>query len=328
MIRPMLDHRHLPALILLGLWACGPEPDDSTPAPGDSPPDDTAPAPETVPLAGACAMAADYGGFVVDAVTAYSTVSGSVLDGVVPMTVLEEIAAEGDCRVLRRNNPFCDPPCESDETCDFDGSCLPWPETRDLGTVTITGLDVEVAMSPVAPGYTYFDTSVGHPAYTVGELVTLRTGTSPWGPVTLHGVGVDQIEALEDTWLVVAGQDLTITWPPPAAGARSEVAVRIEIDQHGTSPVGLRCSFEDDGEGIVPGTLTELIVNAGVTGYPSGSLVRRTADSVALGEEGCMDLVISSTRSPDVRVDGYTPCNDDDDCPEGQTCNQALEICE
>lgn len=309
-------------ITLLSLCGCPGEPNDSGPAAG--PEGD----PATIPLAGRCAMANDYGGFAVDALSDYSTVAGAVSDGVVPMTVLEEVAVEGDCRALRRNNPFCDPPCASDETCDFDGSCVAYPLTQDLGTVAIAGLVGPVSMDPVSPGYTYFDTTLGHPAYEPGVLIELTTGDTPWGPVTLHGVGVQQLDEAEATLLVVEGHDLELGWNAPEGQVRSEVALRINIDQHGATPISLYCSFEDDGAGVVPAALTDLLVNAGVTGFPSGSLVRRTVDSASLGEDGCMDLVVSSTRNPDVRVDGYTPCQDDEDCPDGQTCNEALEICE
>jgi hypothetical protein len=318
----------LSALLPLALLAaCEADPNDS--APGDPAPDTAGELdPATVPLAGECSMAQDLGGFTVQAIETYSTVAGSVSDGVVPMTVLEEVASEGGCRALQRNNPFCDPPCGSDETCDFDGACLPYPETQDLGTVTISGLTEPVSMEPVPPGYTYFDTSVGHPAYEAGALVTLRSSGGRWDPITLHAVGLPQLVPVEDTLLLVEGEDLLLHWDPPADPVRSELALRINIDQHGTSPISLYCSFEDDGEATVPASMVDLLVNAGVTGYPSGTMSRRTVDSVSLDDDGCMDFTLASSRTPDVRVDGFTPCHDDEDCPDGQECNEQLEICE
>ncbi len=317
------------AIALLVCGGCG-EVDEPVDSPADSSVDsgglDGDPA--TIPLAGACAMELDYGGFVVDALLDYSTVSGSVGDGVVPMTVLEEVVAEGDCRALRRNNPYCHPPCQADEACDFGGSCVPYPATQDLGSVSILGLGETVSMDPVSPGFTYFDTSVGHPAYQVGRLAQLVIEQGPWGPITLHGVGVEQLVLTQETWLLFEGRDLAITWEPPTELARSEVVLRITIDQHGATPISLSCSFADDGEGMVPASMIDLLVTAGVTGFPNGGLVRRTADSVPLGQAGCVDFVLSSTRTTDVRVDGFTPCDDDEDCPEGQECNEAIEICE
>jgi Cys-rich repeat protein len=65
----------------------------------------------------------------------------------------------------------------------------------------------------------------------------------------------------------------------------------------------------------------------GVTGFPAGDLLRRTADSTPIGG-GCIDLVASSSRFAQVTIEGYTPCRSDGECPEGQTCNEPLERCE
>jgi hypothetical protein len=37
---------------------------------------------------------------------------------------------------------------------------------------------------------------------------------------------------------------------------------------------------------------------------------------------------VSSSVSVDVDVIGYTPCVSDADCPDGQDCNEELQICE
>jgi hypothetical protein len=73
----------------------------------------------TIPLAGACPLDTKLGpGFTVSILDEqqYSTVNGYVLDGVIPVTVLELVQEEGNCRLLRRNNPFCDPVCGPSET--------------------------------------------------------------------------------------------------------------------------------------------------------------------------------------------------------------------
>ena len=53
---------------------------------------------------------------------------------------LEPVGEGGGCVMLRRNNPFCDPPCQPGTTCDFDGACIPYPSNHDVGLVDITGL--------------------------------------------------------------------------------------------------------------------------------------------------------------------------------------------
>ena len=69
------------------------------------------------------------------------------------------------------------------------------------------------------------------------------------------------------------------------------------------------------------------MLNGAAYAFPNGSLARRTVDQAEM-DPGCVDLVTQSRRNPPVRVAGFTPCTDDEDCPEGLTCNLAIEICE
>jgi hypothetical protein len=299
-------------------------------SPGHDPSDTaTAAAPltaATVPLAGGCA-ADDHGGFVVLSAGADSGVSGSVADGVVPAHVLEEVAAEGDCRMMRRNNPFCDPACEPGQTCDFDGVCVPFPTNQDLGTVQLDGLVAPVEMEPVFPGYTYFDTSLSEPPFVGGSLIMLQMPGGTHGPLTLHGVGVEPL-VTEEAWSVEAGVDLVVRWDAPSGTvSRGEVALHLHIDQHGNSPASLVCVFDDDGEGTVPAGLLQTLVDTGVTGFPSGVLERRTRDHAELSP-GCMDFAVSSSVSIAVDIVGHTPCINKEDCPDGMTCDEILQVCE
>lgn len=314
----------LPALILLRLLACH----DKGAAPADSaPPADSASA-HTVPLAGPCAQAEDYGGFVVSVSESSSDLDGAVADGVVPTSVLTEIAAEGDCALMRRENPFCDPACDPGQTCDLSGACVPYPSNQDLGTVTVTGLAETLTLEPVFPGNTYYNTEMVHPTFTGGELITLSMPGGVYGPVELHGVGVEALDATGLAWTLQEGVDTSITWPAPAdPGARSSVLIAVSIDQHGLTPSTLVCTFDDDGEGLVPAAVVNAMLAAGVTGFPSGSITRRTADHAAAGA-GCMDLTVASGRTVPVDVIGYTPCVSDAECPDGQTCDLELQICE
>lgn len=293
-----------------------------------SPVDSAAPDPAEVTLSGACDMADDFGGFLVSSEEGRSGVDGAVADGVVPISVLEEIGAEGDCRLMRRNNPYCDPACDPGETCDFDGTCLPYPANQDLGTVTIDGLAALVALDPVFPGNTYYDTSLPSPPFEGGDLVTMQMPGGAYGPATLYGVGVETVVPLDEEWAVEAGVDLVVQWQPPAGAiSRGEIFMSVNIDQHGTTPGTLWCSFEDDGEATVPAAILQALVDTGVTGFPSGALTRRTQDHAEIAT-GCMDLTVSSTVGVDVDVIGYTSCISDADCPDGQECNEELQICE
>ena len=311
----------------LVLPGCPGEADDDDAADDDATADDDDGDPSTIPLAGPCDLEGRRGGFVVEAYGDYSIVDGTVEDGTVPISVLEQVAAGGDCRLMRRNNPFCDPPCEADETCDHDGTCIPYPEPVDLGTVTVGGLSADVSMDPVMPGYSYFDTSLPHPAFDPMALVTLRTTGGALDPFTLHGVGVHPLEVTGEGWIVDEGQPLAVGWTAPVGEARSTVDLRLNIDQHGISPVTIWCAFTDTGSAEIPVAVIDALVAAGVSGFPNGSLRRRTADSTVVGG-GCVDLLVAAPRTVDVDVAGYIPCDGPEDCPDDLDCNEETGLCE
>lgn len=313
---------------LLVLSSCdAPASDDDSASDDDATGDDDTGDPSTIPLAGPCDLADRRGGFVIEAYEDYSIVDGTVEDGTVPISVLEEVTAEGGCRLMKRNNPFCDPPCEGDETCDFDGTCIPYPAPLDLGTVTVGGLSAPVSMEPLMPGYSYFDTSLPHPAFEPMSLVTLRSGGGALDAFTLHGVGVHELSVVGEGWIVDEGQPLAVGWIPADGEFRSTVDLRLNIDQHGISPVTVWCAFEDTGSGEIPVEVIDALFDAGVSGFPNGALSRRTADSTAVGG-GCVDLIVGSPRVVDVDVAGYIPCDGPEDCPDELECNEITGLCE
>jgi hypothetical protein len=322
--------------LLLGLLACGDKDGgDDTSTGGDADTDadtDTDGGedldPDTVPLAGTCAQESRYGRFTVDSNEDYASVAGAVADGVVPTDVLTELLTEGDCTIWRRENPFCDPGCDPGYTCDLSGECVPYPTNQAVGTVTISGLLGDVAMEPVEPGATYFDTSLPNPPWDPGVVATLRSGGGAHDAFTLHGVTPETMAIEDADWLLVPGEDLTVTWAPAAEGARTSVELGLRIDQHGLTPSTLRCIFPDTGTGTVPASVLDALIDVGLTGFPNGILTRQSIDSTDLSGGGCAELRLQSSQLAEVEIEGYTPCRRDEDCPDGQECNEALERCE
>jgi hypothetical protein len=173
--------------------------------------------PEDIPLNGLCAEPDRWGRFIVDSNIDYAYISGSVSDGVVPVNILTEVQTVGGCTIWRRENPFCDPSCESDETCDFDGTCIPYPAASSLGTVTIGGLLEPASMEPVPPSMQYFLTRLPNPPWTTGGLIALQSSGGEFDPVALHGIGVDALQNVPPAWILRAGTPLALTWDLPAA---------------------------------------------------------------------------------------------------------------
>lgn len=283
-------------------------------------------APAFVEPRGGCADAARVGRFFVEAREDQGVVQGAVADGVVPSSIPAVSLEEGDCRFLERRNLSCTPACVGSETCGEDGACVPYPRQLDVGTVDVTGLLEPLALEPQAPGNTYFAPQVANPPFSVGsEIVVAARGAGEVGAFALFGVGSAPLEdAL--TWTLEEGSDLAVAWTA-AEGSRARVFLELGIDQHGASPVTLSCSFDDTGVGVVPASVVDALIGAGVSGFPSGRLSRRTLDSVETAV-GCVDLVVGSPRAATVSVAGFTPCDEPEDCPEGLACNLEIELCE
>ncbi|MCA9567024.1 MAG: hypothetical protein KC656_04240 [Myxococcales bacterium] len=268
---------------------------------------------------GVCGPDLRVGGFTVDEQEDFTVVSGQVFDSLNPQNLLEPAVTEGDCVLLSRPVLFCDPACGAGEVCDGE-TCVPYPLSVDMGTVFISGLETCVEMAPIQPGNTYTFNTLPYPGMQAGDLVQLDAAA-----VQLHAAGVEPIVFPAGDWVMVEGQPLEITWTPPSAPG-SQVAVSMSIDQHGASPLRLDCSFDDDGSGTVPAALVDQLINSGVSGYPSASIRRRTADKATLAQ-GCVELVVASSRPHGLDVDGYTPCSRPEDCPSPQVCDLPNEIC-
>ncbi|MCC6622002.1 MAG: hypothetical protein IT385_12140 [Deltaproteobacteria bacterium] len=280
-------------------------------------------------LAGPCPLERRLGGFQVVDDGEYGWVDGTVDDAVLPVSVLTLVATEGDCRLWKKTNPFCDPPCAPGQACAHDGACIPHPEPQDLGTVTVTGLAGPVVMTPIQPGNLYYATDVPYPPWTPGAALALSTTGGAIPAFALAGVGPEPLAPTASQWTLAPGQPLEVAWAPPAAAEPpTRVELSLLIDQHGNSPASLRCDLVDDGQATVPSAILEALRSAGVSGFPSGRLVRQTVDHVTLPDsDGCVDFAARSPRAIRVVVSGHTPCTKEQDCPDGQTCDEAVETC-
>lgn len=277
-----------------------------------------------VVLHGACDLAERVGGFTLLREESYSTFSGAVADGVVPVSVLELIGEEGDCRMLRRNNPFCDPGCGTGETCDFDGTCIEYPRNHDVGMVDVTGLLQEVSVAPIEPTYDYFDTSLPHPAWDPLAPIELTAAGGDYESFVLAGVGVSMIVPDPAPVVLDPSADLSLAWTPDEGPAH--VRVELTIDLHGATPSKLVCVTDDDGELTVDQSLVAQFVALGVTGFPAITFHRETVDSIEI-TPGCVELGVRSFADGDLSVVGHTPCTGDGDCPDPMVCDIPNETC-
>lgn len=271
---------------------------------------------------GECPTADQIGYFYVQHEVDYSVVSGEVLDGVVPSKILFQVGQEGDCILWQRKNPFCSPSCAPNEACTHDGACVPYPLPQDAGQVTIAGLTKPVSMT--FPNY--YDTTVDHPAFEPGASITLKAAGAAYPAFTLYGEGFAPMEIPTGTLVLKKGQALDVTWTPDSSAEHATVRIRINVDQHGNSPVELVCDVADTGMATVPISLIDQLIGFGVTGFPSGHVIRHTLDSVDAGS-GCVQFEVFSHRLGDLQVADHIPCDGTHPCPGNLTCDVPTGTC-
>lgn len=277
-----------------------------------------------VELRGACALADRVGGFLVAMEADYTSFSGSVADGVVPVTVLEQVGQDENCVLLRRNNPFCDPMCMPGQTCDFDGTCIPYPANHDVGVVAVTGMFDEVMVDPVPPTFSYFDTNLSHPAFDPGALLELTATGGDYEAFAMHGYGVAMIVPTAEALSLSTGADVSVEWT--STGSDATLRLVMTVDQHGLTPVQLVCEAQDTGQMVIGADIITQFLAFGVTGFPSADYYLQTVDSVDL-RPGCVDFVVRSHDQTPLDVEGHTPCDAPSDCPDGQVCDLMIQTC-
>jgi hypothetical protein len=253
----------------------------------------------------------------------FATVTGSVADGVVPTEVLTPQEAWGDCQLFQKFYPFCDPPCGAGEVCDHDETCIPYPANQGVGTVALLGTAEPVFMEPDGSNY-YWDTQIPYPLFATGDLIQVSATGGDIDAFELRGLGVDDAILTEPLWEVVSGEDLTVTWVP--SDAPSRIRVVMSVDQHGNSPVSLKCEAEDTGALTISADLLDALLQYGVSGFATGTLRRVTADHIST-ELGCVEMLVYSHTEAQVQVQGHTPCVSDLDCEDGYVCDIAINTC-
>jgi hypothetical protein len=202
---------------------------------------------------------------------------------------------------------------------------------HSVGSITVAGLSQTVVMEPTgaagATMYSFID--LAYPFVDPGAKIVARAAgdADDFGGFTLLGRGVELIDLLDEEPVLLHDQDLEIDWTAGQSDAR--VTLRINIDQHGQSPIRLSCDTADTGSYTLPSALIDWLIDAGVTGYPSLSMSRRTIERMEIDdvEGGCVEFEVSSSLTRTILVENHIPCQFDYECPEGMTCDEAIETC-
>jgi hypothetical protein len=271
-----------------------------------------------------CAVDTLVGSFEVTLEEEYTTLQGRVESGVVPYRVPEVIAAGGTCAFYQPPSLFCDPPCGSGNTCDSDGECIPHPLATDAGTVIVDGLSAAVEMTAAAPVHYYlFTGTLDHPGFQPDARLTLHaTGGDEVEAFTLFAHGVEPLEIAQEAFPLVYDEPVTVEWTAGQT-AQTGIHVVLNIAQHGGTPGWIECEFPDTGALEIPVSLTNELLEAGFSGFPSIGLIRRSVDSVEI-DFGCVQWMSQSDVYLPIEIDGLTSCSDDEDCTPPETCQPDL----
>ena len=268
-----------------------------------------------------CEAASHVGNASVILDDGYTSVLGTLTDGVVPYNVLEPTLTEGDCVFLHPRELFCDTVCTSGMTCDETGTCIPYPRNIDVGTLSLDGLSGAVSMEAIAPSLVYYYAGeLPHPGFGTGDPIELyASGAGEYEPFSMIAFGVSALSVDQTEMALAPDEASTLTWTPADSEVDRRVLVEVNIANHGGIPARIECSTLDEGSLEIPASLVSALLNVGYSGFPSVKLTRQSADTTTT-IDGCIDFTVLSSVTLPVEIPGLVSCSDDDDCPDGQSC--------
>ena len=313
-------------IALLGFAvACADDDDSSNNPPGDTTDGDVdsdSDSDTDAVLAMGCEASERVGGFMVMLAEDYTGVTGAVMNGVNPSGVSKVRATSGSCTLLGPPDLFCDPPCIAlGETCGPDGTCIEAPSKQDAGTVNITGMVTAVSLEAKAITSEYSAIiNDPFPGFTPGANLTLEATGGDIAAFTLDGIGPAPVVTASDTVTVQRDAPAELTWQAEDIPG-TQMHILLDVNVHGARTGWIECDAEDTGSFDIPADLVTQLIDLGLSGFPKVELSRRSVDKTDI-DAGCVEFVVYAPKTLSVEIPGFTSCNSDDDCEDGQYCNE------
>lgn len=257
-------------------------------------------------------------------------VVGAVKDRPTPARQSWSTAAQdGDCVVLKPFTPSCIPACTNPDVCVADGKCQTWPSARNVGTVTVTGVktlsgESSFVMQPAGASQSYQpDVELQFPGFAEGDAIRLQTSGGDFDPFIVTSSGISPLALEGGDLTLVRGQNVEVGWTPAGRSGISKIHVKLDISHHGGTKGMIVCDTEDTGSLSISGMLVGKLLDLGAAGWPTIAVTRSSSGAATL-PAGRVTLEILSEAVKAVIIPGLNSCNEDADCPQGQTCQGDL----
>jgi len=259
----------------------------------------------------------------------FTSVNGKVCDAPEPEgTIWEKTLEEGECELLEPRVPFCDPLC-GEAVCVEDGQCAAYPPARDVGTVTVHGLQTADGANPVTlvsvrDSYSSTD-ALPYPAFAEGDEIRLQASGGDYEPFSILSKGIVPLElTVEGEIHIEREQPMTLAWTPPGNTDIARIHVKVDISHHGGAKGKIECDAPDTGSLQIPAALVTRLIDLGYSGFPSVNVTRSAIGSVVIAP-GRVELTVQSAVDRGLQIPGLISCSESIPCPEGLTCQQDLK---
>lgn len=226
---------------------------------------------------------------------------GALIWDAPPDTTHTLVNEMGDCQywlvILEQD---CDPECGFGQYCGTDGQCHPDRDRVGAGTITVSGIAVEVQAVPDDTDYYVTQGDTPDDLFGPGDTIAVSaTGDEiPAFEETLQGVGDLMAPWAHGTLDLVDGADLILPWEVQGDGSTVELAVR--TGWHGAPPIAIIwCSAPDQAGAItIPQMFVEAFPVAGGMGlFPWNSVARRVNRKVVEGPYGPIEIRVGSRQT-------------------------------
>jgi hypothetical protein len=177
-------------------------------------------------------------------------------------------------------------------------------------------------MDPVVHAYQSTE-RLNFPPFAEGDAVSFSaSGDSGVSAFNVSSRGISPLVLLNDSLTLADGKPINLEWTPPKSAGATVISVEVDISHHGGIKGKIECEGADDGKLEIAAALVDKLKALGVSGYPNIGISRKATTTNAAVHE---DLVLESGITKALAIPGLISCEDDDGCPDGQTCQKDLQ---